>query len=412
MGSLFLELVPVAEAAARLERFTPIERRESVALAAAAGRVVARTLTAPEALPPFDRSLMDGYAVRSADAAAARETAPVFLAVTGEVEMGRSAAGTLGPGQAMAVPTGGMLPAGADAVVMIEHTRELPDGRIEVLKSVAGGQHVLPAGDDITAGATLLAAGHRVAALDLGALAACGVCSLEVFERPRVAILSTGDELVAPEERPGPGQVRDTNAVTLAAQVEHAGGRARLADRVVDDYAALLAATEAARREADLVLLSGGSSVGARDHTARVLRELSGGGLLLEGIAISPGKPTLAAAVDGVPVIGMPGHPVSSFVVFQVIIAPLLRRRGGELQPPPRPRVRGRLTANAPAAPGRETWLRVRLQPNAGGPPAVVPVPGSSAVYASLLGSDGLLRIPAEREGFARDEEVEVEVLR
>ncbi len=414
MSKGFLNLMPVGRIPAVLERFGPIERTETVDLDQAPGRVTAEALKAPEALPPFDRSLMDGYAVRGADVASARETAPVFLEVVGAVEMGAPAGAAIGSGQAVAVPTGAMLPAGADAVVMIEHTRELGDGRIEVLKASAPGQHLLSQGEDLAAGAELLPAGRRLAALDLGALAACGLARIPVVARPTVAILSTGDELVAPHTPAPlePGKVRDTNASTLAAQVRAAGGQPLLAGRVADVRTELREATDRARRGADMVLLSGGSSVGARDHTASVLSELAGADLLVEGIALSPGKPTLLADLDGVPAFGMPGHPVSSFVVFHVVVRDLLARLAGERRPRPRPSLTGTLTANVPGSPGRETWLRVRIEAGPSGEPRVVPVPGTSAVYTSLLSSDGLLRVPAEQEGFAAGQTVTVEVLR
>ena len=412
MGQGFLHLMSSQQVPRVLSRFLPIGRTEQIALADCPGRVVAAAVLAPEALPPFDRALMDGYAVRAAEVASARETSPVFLEVVGAVPMGVRAEPQVGPGQAVAVPTGGMLPEGADAMVMVEHTRELPDGRIEVSKASAPGQHILHRGEDLAKGDALLPVGRRVATLDLGALAASGVTELAVYARPRVAILSTGDELVSPDEIPRQGQVRDTNASTLAAQVRASGGLPSFAGRVVDDYQALREATRRACEQADLLLLTGGSSVGARDHTAQVLRDLAEADLLIEGIALSPGKPTLLADLAGVPAFGMPGHPVSSFVVFHTVVAPLVRRLGGLIDPQ-RPRVvRGRLTANLPGSPGRETWQRVRLVEEPDGALCVKPVPGTSAVYTSLLASDGLLRIGADQEDWAKGEEVEVEMLR
>ncbi|MBN2497021.1 MAG: molybdopterin molybdotransferase MoeA [Deltaproteobacteria bacterium] len=412
MSRSFLQLLPVEEALARLDRFRPVSRRERVGLTAACGRVLAGAVASSEPVPAFARSLMDGFAVRSGDVASARETAPVFLRRIGAVEMGRPAGLTIRSSQAAAVPTGAMLPEGADAVVMLEHSRELAGGQVEILRASAAGEHVLAAGEDLLPGASLCAAGQRLEPLDVGALAACGAVEVEVFCRPRVAVLSTGDELVDAAARPGPGQVRDTNALVLAAQVIRAGGEALLCGRVPDEPGALIRTTRQAREQADLVLLSGGSSVGVRDHTAAVLAELSGVELLIAGVAISPGKPTLLADLDGVAAFGMPGHPVSSFVVFHVLVAPLVERLAGLCGRGRRPTVRGRLADNAPAAPGRETWLRVRLERETDGEQRVVPLAGSSAVYTSLLRSDGLLRIPAGQEGWAAGEEVDVELLR
>jgi molybdopterin molybdotransferase len=412
MARGFLTLVPVSEALARWQRFGPIARTERVPLLAAVGRVSVAEVLAPEPLPGFDRALMDGFAVRARDTAGARETSPQVLTLAGEVTMGRPPPGSLEPGQAMAVPTGGMLPAGADAVVMIEHTRPLGAGAVELCRAAAPGEHVLGAGQDAAQGSRLLPAGRLLAPADVGPLAAVGLTSLEVRGRPRVAILATGDELVAPEDTPGPGQVRDTNALVLAAQVGALGAEPRVCKRAPDDLEALSRAVRAALAEADLVLLSGGSSVGARDHTARVLAALSPEGLLLAGVAIAPGKPTLAAAAGAKPVLGLPGHPVSSFVVLHVLVAPLVDRLLGLAGPRARPTTRGVLTHNAPAAPGRETWLRVHLDPRAAPAPRVTPLTGDSSAQAAWLSCDGLLRVPAGREGFAEGDEVAVELIR
>jgi molybdopterin molybdotransferase len=408
----FLELLPMEKLVDIRAQFNAIERKQQVESEESVGWVCAETLFAPEDLPPFNRSLMDGYAVRSADVASARETTPAFLDVVGHIGMGERTPLKIGTGQAAAIPTGAMLPMGADAVVMIEHTRKVDGSRIEVSRPTGVGQHVLNRGEDLRAQSELLPQGHRIQALDLGTLLACGVHTLTGFAKPRVAILSTGDELVdCKQPTLPPGRVRDTNAATLAAQVKQAGGEPFFAGRIVDDCAALTEATQQAQQEADMVLLSGGSSVGLRDHTARVLRALSHKKLLITGIAISPGKPTLLADISGKPVFGMPGHPVSSFVVFHVVVVPFLRRISGE-QSIRRPhRCSARLTANAPGAPGKETWLRVRLDRSKETTEAT-PIPGTSAVYTSLLASDGLLCVPSHQEGWARGDHVHVEVLR
>ncbi len=412
MGQSFLNLMPVDEALGIFEQFHAVSRLEKVPLGKSVGRVTAKAIQSPESIPPFSRALMDGYAVRASDVASARETSPVFLEVTGAVTMGSEARLVPGSGQAVSIPTGAMLPEACDTVVMVEHTRELPDGRIEVLKASAPGQHVLKEGDDFPKGQTLLGPGHRICELDLGALAACGVSEIEVVAKPRVAILSTGDELVGLEDTPSAGQVRDTNATTLAAQVERCGVQASIVGRVEDEYKKLLDATSRACSEADMVLLSGGSSVGARDHTANVLKELSGKELLIEGVAISPGKPTLLAKVRKVAVFGLPGHPVSSFVVTHALVSRLIKILSGDKSTAVASFVKGRLEYNARAAPGRETWMRVLVEKGEDGENKVFPIHGESAVYSSLLQCNGLLRIPADREGFAKGEVVSVEVLR
>ncbi len=411
-GNSFLNLMPVDEALDVFSGFQRVQGQERVPLGESVGRVTADSVSSPEAIPQFARSLMDGYAVRSSDVASARETSPVFLEVVGSVTMGAASDVVPGPGQAVAIPTGAMMPDGCDTVVMVEHTRELADGRIEVLKTSAPGQHVLRTGNDFSKDQTLLGQGHRICELDLGALAACGVSEIQVVPKPRVAILSTGDELVDLKESPSAGQVRDTNALTLAAQLQRVGATAIVKGRVRDEYEKLLRATSSACSDADMVLLSGGSSVGARDHTAGVLRELSGKDLLLEGVAISPGKPTLLANIGGVPVFGLPGHPVSSFVVMHALVSPLVRILAGDNEVPLTSYIEGRLRYNARAAPGRETWVRVLVEKDEHGQYSVLPIHGESAVYSSLLQCNGLLRIPANTEGYAKDQMVTVEVLR
>jgi molybdopterin molybdotransferase len=407
----FMELRPVAEVLGLFERFSPPDRTERLPLTEAVGRVTAEDLRADEPVPAFARALMDGYAVRAREVAAARETSPQVLALAGEVRMGRPPPGPLAPGQAMAIPTGGMLPDGADAVVMIEHTRSLGPAAVEICRAVASGEHVLQPGQDVPGGALLLSAGHALAPVDLGALLAAGLTRVRVHARPRVAVLSTGDELVDPGTPPGPAQVRDTNACTLEAQVRAWGGEPEVLPRAGDVVAELLEAARAGLSRADALLLSGGSSVGARDHTAQVLAALGPPGLLSSGVALAPGKPTLVADAGGRPALGLPGHPVSSFVVFQVLVGPLLDRLSGRARPRLRPRVRGRLTMNLPGAAGRDTYVRARLEEGPEGT-RVVPVRGDSAVFASLLRCDGLVCIPAAHEGLAEGDEVELELLR
>ncbi len=410
MGSEFLNLLSVDEVLRLFVRFRPVERTESVPLLQAVGRVAAEPVVAPEALPAFPRALMDGYAVRAADVASARESAPVLLPVRGEVRMGEAAAVEVGPGQAVRVHTGAMLPAGADAVVMIEHTRPAGDS-VEITRAAAAHDHVLLPGEDLARGIQMFPAGRRIAPLDVGALAATGITQVRVRARPLVGILSTGDELVDMTQAPGPGKVRDTNAPVLSVQVLMAGGTPVMLPRVADDVQALEQAVQQARSRVDLLLISGGSSVGERDHTADVLARMGPAGLLVHGIAIAPGKPTLLADIGGIPAFGLPGHPVSSFVVFAVVVAPLLRRLAGEARAPlPRTR-KVRLRANVLAMGGRETYVPVRLEEERGALRAT-PVLWNSAVFTSLLFCDGWVRIPAGREGYAEGDEAEVELLR
>ena len=275
---------------------------------------------------------MDGYAVRARDTFGASVGAPQYLEIKGEVAMGAAPERGVGPGEVLRVPTGAMLPDGADAVVMIEYTAEHPDKTLEVRRAVAPGENVLTPGEDVRAGELLFEAGTRLRPQDIGLLAALGVTRLTVYQKPRVAILSSGDEIVPIDQRPRPGQVRDANAYLAAAQVQAWGGLPLIKGIIPDDFAALRAALAAALAEADLILISGGSSVGVRDLTLTAIQDLPGAEVLVHGVAIRPGKPTILAAVGETgakPLVGLPGHPASAAVVMEVLGRPLLAHLAG-----------------------------------------------------------------------------------
>src|SRR3954462_13757718 len=302
-----------------LAGFRPARRTavETVDLGRAHGRVPAEPVHAPHDLPGFARSTVDGYAVRAADTYGASEGLPSYLDVTGAVAMGRSPQSAVAPGTAFAIPTGGVIPEGADAVVMVEHTQEAMAGTIEVVRPAAPGDGTVRADEDARAGAELVPAGRPLRAQDLGLLAAAGVTSVRVHARPRVAIVSTGDEVVPPATAAlEVGQVRDASAVALAALVRDAGGEPDPRGIVPDDRDALEAVLRAAVATCDVVVVSAGSSVGARDETAAVGGGRGKPGIWAHGLALRPGKPTLLADCGGVPVIGLPGNPRSALVVF------------------------------------------------------------------------------------------------
>ena len=319
-----------SEARRLLDRPVPHPAVERVPLAAARGRVAARTIAAPHDLPEFDRAVVDGYAVRAGDTFGASPGLPAYLNIAGEVLMGQGTGLCLAAGQAVRIATGGMLPQGADAVVMIEYTERLAEGMIEVTRPAAPGEHLVRRGDDIRAGEPLILAGRRLRPHDLGALAGLGIVEIEVFARPRVALLPTGDEIVPPEATPGPGQVRDVNTTALAAAVGAAGGVPVCLPIVPDEPERLREALAAALAASDLVLISGGSSVGARDGTLDALLSFPDSELLLHGIAIRPGKPVIAVRIGERLLFGLPGNPVSALIVFDQFVRPHLRRLGGE----------------------------------------------------------------------------------
>jgi len=403
----FFRVVDLEEARARAARF-PVVATSRVGLDDARGRVLAADVVARSDLPGFRRSTMDGFAVRAASTFGASGSSPALLEIVGSVEMGRAADLAVGPGRAARILTGGMLPDGADAVVMVEHTEEVDEGAIEVTRAVAPGENVIGAADDAAAGTTVLRRGARLRPADIGLLAALGVAETEVFDRPRVAVLSTGDEVVPVESDPGPGRVRDVNSHTLAALVAEAGGVPLRLGIVPDEPDALREACRDALDGADAVLLSGGSSVGTRDLTLEVLESLPDAELLLHGIAVKPGKPTILADVGGTAFWGLPGHVASAMVVFRVLVRGQLERIGGAR--PSRPvRVPARLARNLPSVPGRRGFVRVRLEPGEDGP-AAVPVPGKSGLLRTMVEADGLVEIARDAEGLDEGTTVEVEL--
>ncbi len=399
MKELF-SVVTVEEAQELVSRALPDTwlPTEEAELLSAFGRRLAADIHAPEDLPPFSRSTVDGYAVRARDTFGATESMPGFLTRSGEVEMGQAAGLTLQAGSAVWIPTGGMLPPGADAVVMVEYTEDVGGGLITVNRPVTVGENIIARGEDCAAGQLVLAEGTRLRPAEIGLLAGLGFTRVRVAALARVGIISTGDEIVPPGETPAPGQIRDINTYALAAQVSESGG-VPVCYGIVKDVAAELARVlDKALAETDLVLISGGSSVGVRDMTAEVLGQ-GKPGVLFHGLAIRPGKPTLGALIDGKPVIGLPGHPASAMVVFHALVAPLLAwgsysRARAKAEFP----LQAVLTQSLASGPGREDYVRVKLVQE-GENILAVPVLGKSGLVSTLVEADGMLRIPLSKEG-------------
>jgi molybdopterin molybdotransferase len=406
----FFRLQTREEVLAKYRGFSPVGQEE-VGLLDAAGRVPAAPLAAPAPVPAFPRATMDGYAVRAQDTFGASPGLPQYLEITGEVVMGAVPDRPVGPGQALRLPTGGMLPPGADAVVMVEYTAEHPDLTLEVRRAVAPGENVLQPGEDVRRGEVLFPPGARLRPQDVGLLAALGLSRIPVYRRPRVAIMSSGDEIVPVEQRPGPAQVRDSNAYLAAAQAAAGGGAPFLAGLIPDDYDALRAALADALAEADLILISGGSSVGARDLTLAAIQALPGADILVHGVSIRPGKPTILAAAGGKPLLGLPGHPASAAVVMHILGRPLLARLAGlrDAGSPWGGAVEVQLSRNLAGATGREDFVRVRLR-RENGLLWADPILGPSALLSPLVKSDGLVMIPLGVEGLNRGETVTVQL--
>jgi len=403
-----LTLIP-ADDARRIVAETPPVGRERVTIGAALGRVLAEPFKAPADLPGERRAVMDGYAVRGADVRGASAGWPVVLAVAGTVPMGEVFPRGVGTGEAVAIATGGWLPAGADAVVMVEHTVSLDGGaRVEISRAVTPGANVVERGEDLARGAAVLPAGRRLRPQDLAMLATFGVTSFDVHRRPRVAVLSTGNELCAPTETPRPGQVRDANQTALGAQVTAAGCDVTYGGIIPDDAYTLRRAITRMLDEHDAIILSGGSSIGTKDVSADALADLEAPGILFHGIDIRPGKPTLFARAGSKPVVGMPGFPTSSLIVFDAFIRPMLWRLGGEAARDPWPARRSaRIGREHRSVVGREDYLRVRLVEREGALWAD-PLPGGSATLSNVVYADGLVRVDAAVPGLAAGDPVDV----
>jgi molybdopterin molybdotransferase len=401
-------------------RYQPQVRSEVIPTGEAQGRVLAAGATAPHELPTFIRSTVDGYAVVARDTHGASASMPAYLDVVAEAPMGQLVDFRLQGGQAALVHTGGMVPNGADAVVMIEQTHRAggpmfggkalqPDFEpyaIEVYKAVAAGDSCIYPGEDIKAGEVVLEPGRRLRPQDIGGLLAVGITEVTVARPPRVGIVSQGDEVVPPDVEPGPGQVRDVNSYTLAGLVREVGGIPLNYPIAPDTESGLDAIVRQAYEEADIVVISAGSSVSYRDLTAGAINKLGAPGVLVHGVAIRPGKPTILALCDGKPVFGLPGNPVSCINIFKVFVIPTIRLLLGE-SAPRQHIVRARLARNIPAASGRADFVRVRLEERDDETWAV-PVFGKSNLIFTLVRSEGVVEVPLDSNGIPEGEMVRV----
>ncbi len=404
----FFTLVPPDEARERiLAHVRPLGQSETVPTEQAVGRVLAVDVTSPQALPEFRRSTVDGYAVRAQDTFGASESLPAYLRLAGEVPMGRPAEADVSPAEAVLVHTGGMIPAGADAVVMIEHTQAAGPDEIEVRRPVAPGENIIQIGEDITAGEPILPAGRRLRAQDIGGLLAVGITWVTVARRPRVVIFATGDEVIPPNGQTQPGQVRDINSYTIAALAEQAGAEAVRGGILPDQFEVLLGRSQAALAEgADMLVLSAGSSVSVRDMTSDVFNRLGEPGVLVHGIATRPGKPTILGAAGNVPLVGLPGNPVSAFVQFMRVAVPVIYRLQGA-EPPAGLPIRARLTANVASSAGREDYIPARLIEREGELWAE-PIFFKSNLIFTLIKANGLIKVPLNKTGLQAGEWAEV----
>ena len=405
----FFQVVTPEEAKTILLEVRPVAT-ETIETVRARGRVLSEDLYSQVDLPHFHRAAMDGYAVRAKDTFGASATLPAYLKLVGTVEMGKEATQSVASGETVRISTGGMLPPECDAVVMVEYTEEVGNQTVEIQRGVSPWQNVIQIGDDIKKGEQVFRRGRRLRAHDLGALTGIGIASLEVFQQPRVALISTGDEIVDVRTEPAPGQVRNINQHSLAGLIEEWGAELRDWGVVGDRRDALEQNMKEALDWADLLLLSGGSSVGARDITLEAILSMPNARILFHGISVSPGKPTIFANACGKPILGLPGYPVSALVIFDLFAVPLLRRLSGEYleaASSTRKTIRAILKVNIASQPGREDYVRVSLQ-TAGGRLYAVPLPSKSGAIFTLVKADGMIRIDLNQEGIEKGEEVEV----
>jgi molybdopterin molybdotransferase len=404
------DLVPFAEARAGvLERLQPLPVRE-VGLADALGCVLATDVAAAEDLPPFANSAMDGFAVRGADLAGAGEASPVALKITGEVFAGTGRLPTVQPGEAVRIMTGGAVPPGADTVVPVEQTGAEGD-TVLVRLDPGPGRFVREAGEDVRQGTVVLERGRVLDPAAVGMLASVGRKVVPVHPRPHVMVVSTGDELVDPGEPLGPGQIRDSNSWLLVAQVRAAGAGAFRCDKLRDDPEALRRGFALAAAEGDFVVTSGGVSVGERDYTKQVLATL--GDVRSFRVAMQPGMPQAFGFAAGTPLYGLPGNPVSCFVVFETLVRPALRRLAGHADDRlDRARVVARLGAPVRSPAGKVSFLRVRLEVGDDGLVATITGSQGSGVLSSCVAADGLAVVPPEHTELAAGSAVQVVLLR
>lgn len=410
----FLHLLPPEEARQRLFAHLPPPSLASERLPTleALGRVLALPIRAPQALPAFSRASVDGYAVRARDTFGASESLPAYLTLIDEVPMGQTPAFALRPGTCALIHTGGALPEGADAVVMLEHTQRIGD-EIEVLRAVAPGENIIQPGEDVQEGEEVIPAGHILRPAEIGGLMALGILEVEVWKRPRLGLISSGDEVIPPQHTPKPGQVRDINTYSLAALILQYGGEPRPYGIVPDQPQALQQTAEQALRECDALIITAGSSASTRDMTAGVIQSLGAPGVLVHGINTRPGKPTILGVCDGKAVIGLPGNPVSALVNGYLFVRPLLDYLLSRPADRPQMVVRARLTVNLPSQAGREDWWPVRLIRSDSDPSLWLaePIFGKSNLIFTLVRADGFLRIVPDATGLEAGQEVEVMIV-
>lgn len=406
----FLELLPPGQA---LERILcrlpdPVLKVETIPTESALNRITGETIISSEMLPAFSRSTVDGYAVRASDTFGASDTLPAYLLLGPETPMGKPPESSLLVGQASLIHTGGMLPQNADAVVMLEYTQVTGSGELEILRPVGKGENILLPGEDIRVGQEVLASGVRLGPAEIGVLMALGITQVVVVQPPKVGILSSGDEVINPQQNPILGQVRDINSYSLSALIERVGGVPVRYGVIPDQWDDLYQTLRRALQECDAVLITAGSSASTRDLTAKVIQQTGKPGVLVHGVNVRPGKPTILAICDGKAVIGLPGNPVSALVIGRLFVTPVVQKLSGMMVRPIQPFITARLRINLSSQAGREDWFPARLFKSNDHYEAE-PIFYKSNLIFTLAQADGLIYIPADTTGFSAGDFVQVE---
>lgn len=407
----FLDCVSFAQARQIIENAISkkVMLAEYVDLSNSLSRVCAVDNAAQDNLPGFDRSTVDGFAVNSPDTFGAGEGIPAILEIVGEVGMGQAAGMQLQAGQAVGIATGGMLPAGADAVAMLEHTEQPDSSSIMVKKPVAPGENVVTRDEDVKAGQTIIKKARRITPADIGLLAACGCSRIAVRKRPKAVVISTGDELVDIKCNCKPGQVRDINSYSLTAALWELGCEVISLGIVKDNYESIVSALRQSIEQGDVVIVSGGSSVGTKDHTVKAIGELGEPGVLFHGVATKPGKPTIFGVVNGVPIFGLPGHPTAALMTFSHFVKFAIRLLLGQtieqniLLP-------AKITRSMASMPGRDDFIMVKLKRN-NGEYLAEPILGKSGLIRTITEADGIVHIPSDSSGLYAGSTVEVRII-
>ena len=406
--SNFLKVTPIEEALEIIDKHViPSLRSVNIKTINSVSRTVSKPITSSANLPNFTRSSMDGYAVRAIDTYGASQSQPSYLNLVSEIKMGTVTKTKLQTGETARIFTGSMVPESADAVVMIEYTESIESSLIEIIKPVAPGENIIQIGEDIEINEAVFSAGHVIRPQDIGGLLALGITHVPVFQRPKIGIISTGDELISPELEPAKGQVRDINTYTISALVQKYAGEPITFGINKDRFEIQLETAEKALSNCSMVIISAGSSTSSRDLTSRVISRLGEPGILMHGLAHKPGKPSIIGSAKGKLVFGLPGNPVSAMIIFELLVSRAIKNMLGSvsqiISPP-----KAILTKDIPSTNGREEHVPVKLFNSQSGNLMADPIFGKSNLIYTLIKSDGIVVVPINKSGIYSGDIVDV----